>query len=198
MGLLDPIFGSGEAPDYTGQEIGAAQQKDFYTGQDNTAITKNKVIGDVAQDLQLGKDPQNFSEQAIQNRARQKYGSFLTGLNNKTEFNVMEQSQQERAQYYDFARKIDLLNQHVREQREAAEQNQIAARNRVVGNILGVGGAVGGAFAAGPMGAYLGSKAGALAGNQTMRTAAAYRPQGYGISEQNSNSRNNLGAYNEY
>jgi len=85
-----------------------------------------------------------------------------------------DEFKRQRMNNYDYVSKVQRLVKHVQDRRRLAEENKVAARNRVLGGILSTGGMVVGGMMGGPMGAAAGSNAGRLAGNQQMQQGSSY------------------------
>lgn len=175
------IFGSGEAPDYTASAPSEDQQRSVYANQDAQNYDPAKVEAGIAQDVQMA-PPETFSQRAIQDRARKQYGDYLGDMKSRHERESVDELQRQRMNNMDFVNKVQRLVKHVQDRRAISIQNQTAARNRVVGGIIGAAGAVVGGIYGGPTGAYMGSQAGNLAGPQQMQQGGQYKggDSGYG------------------
>lgn len=195
MGLFDTLFGSEDsAPDYTGRAPDAKQQREWYDSQDKQTFSADKTLAGTPQSVQMP-EAENFAQSAIQDRARRKYGDYLQDVRNKAQLEEVEQRQRQRIENMDYVSKVQRLVKHVQARRAQAEANKAAARNRVVGGILGLGGAVAGAVipGGGVMGAYAGSQIGSgLAGNQQMQAGPQYQQGGF--SGQSTNYFSNNGS----
>jgi hypothetical protein len=122
----------------------------------------------------------SFSRDALNARASKSFGQNLNNLRMMSDFNVENQNQAQRMQNYDFSKKVQRIVKHVQEVRRVKAENEIAARNRVVGNVVSFVGAIGGAAIGGAPGAVAGAQLGRMVPGQGMKQASPYGRQGGG------------------
>ena len=179
--LGQSLFGTGEAPEYGGR-VDVEPIKEAIAAQDEASKEVERPLGG-PKDIQMP-EAQTFTQKIIQDRARQRFGDFRADQEAMARLRQREELQAMRMQNMDYVSRAQRLVKHVQQRRRVAYANQAAARNRVVGSIIGTAGATGGAFLRGPMGAYAGSQLGAAAGNQRMmmgpqlgQTSPGFEPQ---------------------
>lgn len=179
LGGLKDLFGDGSSPQYTGEEPSVDFQREIYQGQDKMTFDPESMTGGVAESIQMP-EAKTFSQRAIQERAQRQYKDALEDMRNRNRMQAIEEQQRQRIQNMDYVAKVKRLVKHVQDRRYVALQNEAAARNRVVGGILGLAGTIGGAALGGIPGAMIGGQIGSgLAGNQQMTRGPQYQQGGF-------------------
>lgn len=163
MGLLGSLFGSDpeynapqqnaqanaaidfvrQSADRTPDQIHANNMKGV-GGQEYMASEHDKNSADAS--LGMGND--EAARQALSARAARHYSSAYNDIENQSKINSVDQAIHSKNQYDHLALRMKAINSAVAHHKSMAELQTSAARNKVLGDVLGAAGYVGGFGAA--------------------------------------------------
>lgn len=182
--VLQSLLGDMGMPDYQGSGPSNEEQRDLYAREDRRELGSENALkgaqeeGEKAFNVggRADLDQNSISLNAIQNRAKQRFGQGMSLRRSMGAIEDIDELNQNRAEKMQFQSQVNKLIKHVQSRRAQAEANKVAARNQVLSSILGAAGAVGGFALGGGFGAAAGGMAGSkLAGNTQTTPGPQYQ-----------------------
>lgn len=167
--FFDDLFGIGDSPSYRETPIdpGLKQStKDIYKraeGFDKSKYVQEKMAGAEQAGALMARPsrPQESSNlDAIREKSRQMYSQSLGKIQRQSELGAIDEAQSRISRSNLYTQRIESMVNLMKERRLREESDRVAARNQVIGSIIGTVGTFAGYALAGPIGGVAGGVAG--------------------------------------